>query len=146
MHRNAIILTLSMTTIINAENSSPLQEIQMGVYTRLYLLISHLVITTFIHLFSDITPLNLKDDNCFSAGAAAGITAVTCLLVTVSVFVGIGGCVWCKVKRGQGSIVEVPQQKIKQMQEAIYDELLGPGIVVRDNQAYDHSNVNRENN
>ena len=87
-------------------------------------------------MFADITPLNLNDDNCLSVGATAGITAVTCFIVTISVIVVFGLCVWCTMRQDRRSTMDGPQEGTKQVQETIYDEPLDTGIHLRDNQAY----------
>jgi hypothetical protein len=98
-------------------------------------------------IVDDITPLNLNDDNCLSAGATAGITVVTCFIVTMSVVVVLGLCVWCKMRQDRGSAIDGPQEGTKQVQETIYDEPLDTGIQLRDNQAYisGHVNMNTRN-
>ena len=94
-----------------------------------------------------ITPLNPNDDNCLSVGATAGITVVTCFIVTISVIVVLGLCVWCKMRQDRGSTIDGPQQGTKQLQETIYDEPLDTAIQLRDNQAYisGHVNMNTKN-
>ena len=64
-------------------------------------------------LFADITPLNLNDDNCLSVGATAGITVVTCFILTISVVAVLGLCVWCKMRQDQGSAIDGPQEGTK---------------------------------
>ena len=86
--------------------------------------------------YTGITPLNLNDDNGLSVGAAAGDTAVTCFIVTMSVIAVLGLCVWCKMRQNRGSTFDGPKQGTKQLQETIYDEPLDAAIQLRDNQAY----------
>ena len=98
-------------------------------------------------MFADITPLNLNDKNCLSAGATAGITVVPCVIVTMPVIVVLGLCVWCKMRQNRGSTIDGPQEVPKQVQETIYDEPLNSAIQLRDNQAYisGHVNMNTRN-
>ena len=90
-----------------------------------------------------ICPVDLiGDDNgpnvdCVAASVIAG--AVT-LIVTLPVGVVLGCCgMWYMMRHRQGHTLERPEQKIEQMQEAIYDEPLETTIHLSDNQAYDLS-------
>ena len=87
-----------------------------------------------------ICPVDLiGDDNgpnvdCVAASVIAG--AVT-LLVTLPVGVVLGCCgMWYMMRRRQGHTLERTEQKMEQMQEAIYDEPLETTIHLSDNQAY----------
>ena len=97
----------------------------------------HLHVKTNIsYLHESMLPLKLKDDNCLSAGVTAGITVVTCFIITMSVVVVLGLCVWCKMRQDRGSTIDGTQEGTKQVQETIYDEPLDTAIQLRDNQAY----------
>ena len=102
---------------------------------------------SYVLLFADITPLNLNDNNCLSVGATAGIRVVTCFIVTMSVVVVLGLCVWCKMRQDRDSAIDGQQEGTMQLQETIYDEPLDTRIQLKDNQAYisGHVNMNTRN-
>ena len=72
--------------------------------------------------------------DCVAASVIAG--AVT-LIVTLPVSMVLGCCgMLYFMRRRQGYTLERPEQKMEQMQEAIYDEPLETTIHLSDNQAY----------
>ena len=72
--------------------------------------------------------------NCVAASVIAGTVT---LLVTLPVGVVLGCCaMWYMMRCRQGHTLESPEQKMEQMQEAIYDEPLETTIQLSDNQAY----------
>ena len=58
-------------------------------------------------------------------------------IVTLPIGVVLGCCaMWYMMRHRQGHTLEHPEQKMEQMQEAIYDEPLETTIHLSDNQAY----------
>ena len=101
--------------------------------------------------FSTVTPSDGCSDSKsdgLSASAAAGITVAISIIVLLPVGVVIGLCVaWCMMRCGRGATSRGTQQKMEQLQGAIYEEP-GPvdtAIPLSDNQAYGHVNMQRRN-
>ena len=84
----------------------------------------------------DISTLGLNGNNCLSDGVAAGIAAATTFLLTMSVGVVLGWCLWYKMRKNRAPTVDGTREKIEQLQETIYDEPLEPAIPLTDNEAY----------
>ena len=69
--------------------------------------------------------------------AVSVIAGAVTLIVTLPVGVVLGCCaMWYIMRRRQGHTLEHPEQKMEQIQEAIYDEPLETTIHLSDNQAY----------
>ena len=114
--------------------------------------------------FSCLIMLQLHDgeDTCkseeevLSAGAVAGIAVTVTLLLALPVGVVIGlGVAWNVTRHGtssEGDQQKSPsihseghQQKMEQVQEAIYEEPPETAIPLSDNQAYGHIDMQRKN-
>ena len=96
--------------------------------------------------------LNDGEDTCksegevLSAGAVAGIAVTVTLLLTLPVGVVIGlGVAWYVMRRGRDPTSEGHQQKMEQVQEAIYEEPPETTVPLSDNQAYGHIVTQRKN-
>ena len=95
---------------------------------------------------------NNGEDTCksegevLSAGGAAGIAVTVTLLLALPVGVVIGlGVAWYVMRRGRDPTSEGHQQKMEQVQEAIYEEPPETTIPLSDNQAYGHFDIQRKN-
>ena len=87
-----------------------------------------------------------SEEEVLSAGAVAGIVATVTLLLALPVGVVIGlGVAWYVMRRGRGPTSEGHQQKMEQVQEAIYEEPPETTIPLSDNQAYGHFDTQRKN-
>ena len=83
-----------------------------------------------------------------SAGGAAGIAVVVTLLVVLPVGVVLGCCgMWCVMRYSGGPTSGGGQQKVGQLQAAIYEEPspVETAIPLTDNQAYGHVNTHSRN-
>ena len=106
-----------------------------------------------IHILSCpiVCQSNNSEDTCkseeevLSAGAVAGIAAVTLLLaLPVGVVIGLG-VAWNVMRRVRDPTSEGHQQKSQQVQEAIYEEPPETTIPLSNNQAYGHIDTQRKN-
>ena len=83
-----------------------------------------------------------------SAGGVAGITFAITLLVVLPVGVVLGCCgMWCVMRYSGGPTSGGGQQKVEQLQAAIYEEPspVETAIPLTDNQAYGHVNTRSRN-
>ena len=86
------------------------------------------------------------EGECLSAGATVGIAVTATLLLALPVGAVIGLGVACYgMRRGRGPTSEGGQQKCQQLQGAIYEEPPETAIPLRDNQAYGHCDIQRNN-
>ena len=86
-----------------------------------------------------------SDGGGLSAGGASGIAVVVTLLVVLPVGVVLGCCgMWCVMRYSGGPTSGGGQQKVGQLQAAIYEEPspVETAIPLTDNQAYGHVNRN----
>ena len=104
------------------------------------------------HYHNIVLRLDSSEDTCkcdredLSAGAAAGIAVTVTLLLVLpaGVIMGLGVALY-GMRRGRGATSEDGQQKSQQLQEAIYEEPPETAISLRDNQAYGHLDIQRNN-
>ena len=96
--------------------------------------------------------LNDGEDTCkseeevLSAGAVAGIAVTATLLLALPVGVVIGlGVAWYGMRCVRNPTSKSHQQKMEQVQEAIYEEPPETAIPLSDNQAYGHIDTQRKN-
>ena len=88
----------------------------------------------FVICIVDLIGNDGANGNCV---AASVITGAVTLIVILPVGVVLGCCgMWYMMRRRQGHTLECPEQKMEQIQEAIYDEPLETTIHLSDNQAY----------
>ena len=82
-----------------------------------------------------------------SAGAIAGITFAITLLVVLPEGVVLGCGMWCVMRYSGGPTSGGGQQKVGQLQAAIYEEPspVETAIPLTDNQAYGHVNTRSRN-
>ena len=139
----------SRLTVANNNNRSRVRVYMYGKYEFFSLcpqLYFHFAVSG-IAGFSAVTPGDDSNSDGLSASAAAGIAVAITLLVSLPVGVVIGLCVaWCMRRRGRGATSGGTQQKMEQLQGAIYEEP-GPvdtAIPLSDNQAYGHVNMHAE--
>ena len=87
-----------------------------------------------------------SEEEVLSAGAVAGIAVTVTLLLALPVGVVIGmGVAWYVSRRVRDPTSEGHQQKMEQVQEAIYEEPPETAIPLSDNQAYGHIDTQRKN-